>query len=242
MEVIFEYRMIDALKDPVDTMPQQFTDLVKLTLDNKFEFLDVAEEIIDCLSSQVIPYENIVKKVCGGKKRQNCSFCGVKIEVTDIFEIMIRNFKNCPSVLFDSTLIRKYSCGSQDCGKKASSRKTDSIQLSMAVGTAFFERTGLRCDFCFQLCPTDKAHRCCNCLTVVYCSKSCHKKDKPNHSENYCFKDERKKKNDRSMRMEMGETAVQKMFAINGSFDKNHVGVAAVNETLEAFQIEDRKK
>ena len=213
---IAQYHVLEALKNPIDSMPERFKDLAKQASDNKIEYLDIAEEIINSLSTQVRSYEDIVKKLCGDKKRQNCSFCWAKIEVTEYyFELR----KKCSSVLFEPVSVRVFICGSEECQKKGASKEDDFEQLSLALISAYIERKGIRCDFCFMLSPLDEVYRCSECLTVMYCSRSCHKTDQVEHKKKYCIEDERKTKDDRSLRVQRGEITHEKMAAMNYTND-----------------------
>jgi len=95
-------RKLSAMNSPVNTFPEESRHLVEQAMSS--QYLAIARDILHSLSTEVINYKDILKKICGGDRNKQCSFCGKKMVVMRVCFAHDKNFvKNSAVCLIPSS-------------------------------------------------------------------------------------------------------------------------------------------
>ena len=238
-EVYFISNGLKALKDPQAELPDELKELVSEGLVSQVKFLAVTDQVLDALATQIIPYQEVLKVICGGNINQTCHFCEKEIVIADV-----NVAAGGPAVIFYLYSMGLYTCGTGDCIDKGFALKKKEKQFAYAVISTITEQMFNVCDFCSLLPPKNDAHRCnahrCNgCLTVMYCSEACMEQDWKIHKL-FCKKDveERKIKFGCSGRRKAAREGVELLEEAVMTTTQDDVG----KEVVEKFKIKNAKK
>merc|ERR550519_1867144 len=68
-------KMSEFLKDPLVSLTADIERLVSEGLSNTSRYLTVANDVLEALATKVIPYQEVLKIICGGSLKQKCIFC-----------------------------------------------------------------------------------------------------------------------------------------------------------------------
>ena len=122
-------------------------------------FPSIAEQIIATFyrGSQIPPFKELLKIVCGGSLTQACTFCNSQIVVKAIVGQAKGTRVNVPSVSVEPHLSRIFHCGDKSCMEQTRSKIMLVVKWRMAVCAARVRLAENRCDFCFKL--SEKVHR-----------------------------------------------------------------------------------
>ena len=175
----YTLRMLSSLKDPFNTMPTDLKKYLSLALNNRTKFIVMVSQILQALDHQIIPYETVLKIICGGSLKKVCSICSKQVNVIGIGV----HEMNGPVIFFDYLFMGMVLCGTGNCHDIRNSMAEDWGKFSVIVSTAAMKRDYNRCDNCFLLSPVGYVHRCSRCCTTMYCSKSCQREDWKIHKE-----------------------------------------------------------
>jgi len=230
LDVDFMSNHFKALKDPQADLPDEFKEIVSQGLETQDKFLAASNQILGALDTKIIPFQEVLKIICGGSLNQNCHFCEEEIVIAHA-NVVGRS----PAVFVGLFTTGIYCCGTGECIVKALALEKDWKQFTCAVGSTFMERNEIVCDFCFQLPPKSDVHRCSGCLTVMYCSKTCYDRDWKIHKI-FCKKEveDRKVKCGGSARRKAAREGVEAL----GKGVINDV----VKEVVGKFKIKNAKK
>jgi len=227
-------KMMSFLKDPLTSLPREFRHLVSRRLENKNKFLAVVNQVLDALVSRVVPYQDILKIICGGSLKQVCNSCSKDILITGLPGVLDQDG---PIVFCDSLYTGVFICGDKNCRTKMQVPMIEEqLRFGNAMTSSVLERKSHQCDFCFLLSPAGDVHRCSRCCTKMYCSKSCQLQDWKIH-QLVCEEDpvERKKKLGMEGRREQSREARE-------SFKDHFLGEEKVNEACEMLEKFELKK
>ena len=233
-EVYFISNSLKVLKDPQAELPDELKELMSEGLVSQVKFLAVTDQVLDALATQVIPYQEVLKVICGGNINQTCHFCEKEIVIAHVNVVA-----GGPAVIFRLFSMGLYTCGTGDCIDKGCALGKKGKQLEYAVLSTIAERMDNRCDFCSLLPPKNDAHRCNGCLTVMYCSEACSEQDWKIHKL-FCKKDveERKIKFGRSGRRKAAMEGVELLENAVMAIAQDDVG----KEVVGKFKIKNAKK
>ena len=233
-EVYFISNSLKILKDPQAELPDELKELMSEGLVSQVKFLAVTDQVLDALATQVIPYQEVLKVICGGNINQTCHFCEKEIVIAHVNVVA-----GGPAVIFRLFSMGLYTCGTGDCIDKGCALEKKGKQLEYAVMSTIAERMDNRCDFCSLLPPKNDAHRCNGCLTVMYCSEACSEQDWKIHKL-FCKKDveERKIKFGRSGRRKAAMEGVELLENAVMAIAQDDVG----KEVVGKFKIKNAKK
>ena len=233
-EVYFISNSLKILKDPQAELPDELKELMSEGLVSQVKFLAVTDQVLDALATQVIPYQEVLKVICGGNINQTCHFCEKEIVIAHVNVVA-----GGPAVIFRLFSMGLYTCGTGDCIDKGCALGKKGKQLEYAVLSTIAERMDNRCDFCSLLPPKNDAHRCNGCLTVMYCSEACSEQDWKIHKL-FCKKDveERKIKFGRSGRRKAAMEGVELLENAVMAIAQDDVG----KEVVGKFKIKNAKK
>jgi len=232
--------MVNSLKDPHGAVPPE--------LWSGFEkevgpFPNRVGELIKALSGDEFPsFQDLLKILCGGNLRQDCSFCLTRMDVAAVAGEVEGCYVGIPTVSILPFMPPLFSCGAETCGREISGKEKAFTNLGFGLSATKFQST--RCDYCFLL--SEKAHRCRECLTKTYCSEECGVKDKKKHFE-FCKKDveERKVKGGSKARVEAGlkqlEVGLEEVLKLEQS-EKWKKNMVEVKEMCEKQGGKDKRK
>ena len=196
-------------KDPVRMFPEDMQSM--LTKTQNSTFLATVDRLLDALEHQLIPYPEVVKIICFGEVKKNCSICDRFVTVTEVTQNKKRLERvACFFNILNMGLVR---CDSPMCDlfQDQHPSRNDYLKwypIVLMTNTKFGENL---CHFCFRLSSHEVVHRCSSCLTKVYCSKFCQTEDWSLIHSQICKGEgaQRKQKGKAKERKEVGETAVQ---------------------------------
>ena len=197
-------------KDPFRMFSEDMQPM--LTKAQNSTFLVTVDRLLDALEHQLIPYSEVVKIVCFGEVKKNCSICDRDVTVTEVTQ----NKKRLGRVasFFNILNMGIVRCDSAMCDLLQDQHPSRSDYLKwypmvLMTSTKFSENL---CHFCFKLSSHGVVHRCGSCLTKVYCSKACQALDWSLVHSHICkgkAAAQRKVKGKSEERKVVGETAVQ---------------------------------
>ena len=174
-------------------MPSDLHAAVSQAVSNTAIFLATANEVLDALTLQVIPYRDVLSIICGGSVEKACTFCSKQITIDDVSP---GGSVTGPFALFGFVQTTMFCCLSNSCLQKANLKIREFNRTDTAMFGALAKRGEHdRCDFCFKIPPSGDVHRCGKCLSVMYCGTDCRDQDWKIHQK-VCKEDveERKKK------------------------------------------------
>ena len=108
--MLFELVMsekLQSLLNPVADMPDDLHTIVSQALNNSTNFLAMANQVIDALATQVVPYKDLLRIVCGGSLEKRCNFCQENTTIAGLVQTHGGN----PFVFFDYQFMEIYCCG-----------------------------------------------------------------------------------------------------------------------------------
>ena len=234
---------LQSLLNPVVDMPDDLHTIVSQALNNSTNFLAMANQVIDALATQVVPYKDLLRIVCGGSLEKRCNFCQENTTIASIEP----NPGGIPFVFFKFEITEIYCCGTPNCLTKIIPIQQNYPRILTAVFITVKERESTRCDFCSKLPPRGGGHHCSKCLTVMYCSVNCLDQDREIHKE-FCREEveERKKKFGGSGRrmeardiVDRVEKVFEKMALENVELSKE---IQKGSEVVSKFKLKDASK
>merc|ERR550519_752374 len=113
-------------------------------MSNSRKYLTMANQVLDALTNQVVPYQDLVKIVCGGSMDKRCNFCQKNTTIAGIDRIGGKD----PSAFFGWLFMEIYCCGTPNCRTTTVPMMQDYVRVQAAVLTTVLERMTTRCDFC----------------------------------------------------------------------------------------------
>ena len=140
-------------------------------------FLATVDRLLDALEHQLVPYAEVVKIICNGEVKRNCSVCEESVTVTEVTQMKKRRGR--AACFFNTLNIGIVRCADDICDlcmDENPSRVEYLKWYPLVLMTSTKYRENL-CHFCFKLSSHGAVHRCGHCLTKVYCSRTCQAKD-----------------------------------------------------------------
>jgi hypothetical protein len=150
------FRQLYNLKEPFVSIPEELWQGIDRDVG---AFPSIVEQIIATFyrGSQIPPFKELLKIVCGGSLTQACTFCNSQIVVEAIVGQAKGTRVNVPSVSVEPHLSRIFHCGDKSCMEQTRSKIMLVCKWRMAVCAAEARLAENRCDFCFKL--SEKVHR-----------------------------------------------------------------------------------
>ena len=214
------------LKDVARMFPEDMQPM--LTAAQNSTFLVTVDRLLDALEHQLIPFPEVVKIICFGEVKKNCSICDEAVTVTEVKQFMKR--LGTVACFFNTLNMGMVRCDNPMCDLLQDNHpsRVDYGKWYPIVETTFMKFKENLCHFCFKLSPHGAVHRCGNCLSKVYCSKVCQTDDWSLIHSKICKSSkgsQRKVKGKAKERKEVGETAVQGWIQ---EMEENHLEHAVV--------------
>ena len=210
--------MSQFFKDPQTNLPDDLKELVSDGMNNITQFLTVANDVLEALAIKVVPYQEVLKIICGGTLEKNCSFCSREVLISTEY-LSHLYLSHQANVFFSPLLLGKYICGGQDCSDQSIPMVNNDLRFHKVLLTMRRVRSANMCDFCFKRTPikekgsvTPDIHRCSYCRKTMYCSMDCLHQDWKIHLK-VCHKskDGRKKKLGGSARRAVAKEKLEMM-------------------------------
>ena len=172
-------------------------------------YLEMVDKVLDLISDHLVPYDEVMKAMCGGTLQRACGFCGKLCTVKEVLTTQVC-FK-VPQVVVWPTAVGLVSCNRRRCANKLGEKLKDDNQWRFVMRS---NDNVHMCDNCFQGVPIQAIHRCSQCLKKQYCSQACIVEDrtKGHTREKFCRKEgeERKVKGGRGERVKKNKEQMQK--------------------------------
>ena len=122
-------------------------------------FPSIVEQIIATFyrGSQIPPFKELLKIVCGGSLTQTCIACNNQIVVEALASQAKGTLEGVPSVSVELHLPRIFHCRDECCMQQTSSKVMLAWKWKVGISAARSRLAEKRCDFCFKL--SEKVHR-----------------------------------------------------------------------------------
>ena len=181
--ILLNHQFEEAVQDSVRIgLPGMNEDVAKLMV-TPVQFSDMWRRVLASFNGKVVPYTDLLKKVCGSDLNQKCFGCFQDIIVSDV------GYYNRKMPFIYQGLIPAYLCGDVDCYKQVDVRNTHALKTCVKINYEVAENS---CDYCF-LVSRATVHRCTKCLTKYYCGVECRDEDWAKVHKLVCKKDQGRK-------------------------------------------------
>ena len=141
-------------------------------------FLAIADQVLDALEHQLVPYSDLVAIACKGNTERLCTGCAKEIRIEEI--VHTTRMARRPSVSISPIDIDTYTCGEPGCPSQLVNQRKYLHWLT-ATEAIYEKLVDTRCDSCYLNAPLKEVHRS-KCLTKNYCSQACRNADDKFHS------------------------------------------------------------
>ena len=85
--LLLSYERIAAqqrLRSPLASVAADHHHLLHRAGEGESRYLDILDRVLELLGTELVPYTEVVKAVCGGSLERNCGFCGGAVTVRKV--------------------------------------------------------------------------------------------------------------------------------------------------------------